>query len=188
MADLSLSSSSDRDSPTPPRSDSPGQVRRLSSKSSESLASHPLLGDTSDEAIPAAETSVDTSLSGPITSPQQQPAPYAVSYKTRQRPTSTTQSSQSSLGVFSQPSQAAAATTTSASATSPLPTSPSNSSSLTTKLQSQNLQASAQAAGLSSDSAGWYILQKLTAAAEKETEKDKALVTALKALRTGKVS
>lgn len=186
MADLSLSSTSDRDSPTPPRSDSPGQVRRLSSKSSESLASHPLLGDTSDEAIPAAETSIDTSLSGSITS--QQPAPYAVSYKTRQRPASTTQSSQSSLSVFSQPSQAAAATTTSASATSPLPASPSNSSSLTTKLQSQNLQASAQAAGLNSDSAGWYILQKLTAAADKENEKDKALVTALKALRTGKVS
>lgn len=137
--------------------------------------------------MPASRTTLDTiaAATEPITS---QPTPYAVTYKTRQRPTSTASLSQSSLGVFSQPSQAAAATTTSASATSPLPTSPSSPSSLTNKLHSQNLQASAQEAGLTSDSAGWHLLQKIVNGAERENEKDKALTTALKALRTGKVS
>lgn len=167
------------------RSSSPRPSSRLSVKSQDSLTSHPLLGDTSDEAIAISEKPVDLPASSPITS---QPAPYAVSYKTRQRPVSSTSFGQSALGVYSQPSQAAAATTTSASAVSPQPTSPGNPSSLTTKLHSQNLQASAQAAELTSDSAGWHILQKLTTAAEKENEKDKALITALKALRTGKVS
>lgn len=185
MADGPTASLRDTDSPSP-RSQSPAPSSKLSSKSHDSLASHPLLGDTAIEAeVPAATTAATTFAADSITS---QPAPYAVSYRTRQRPLSAASLSQPSLGVYSQPSQAAAATTTSASATSPLPTSPGNPSSLTNKLHSQNLQASAQAAGLSSDSSGWHMLQKLVNAAEKENEKDKALITALKALRTGKAS
>jgi hypothetical protein len=157
----------------------------------DSHASHPLLGDgdadvdTSATSIEVADTSATAAAADSITS---QPALYPIAYKTRTRLPSTGALGQSTLSVFSQPSQAAVATTTSASATSPQPSSPSNSTNLTNKLQSQNLQASAQAAGLDSDSAGWLMLQKLMNGAEKETDKDKAVVTALKALRTGKVN
>lgn len=184
MASGTTASLQDADSPSP-RSNSPATSGKLSSKSYESLTSHPLLGDTSDEAIAPSDVSTATT---PATEPiTLQATSYPVTYKTRQRPTSTTPLGQSSLGVFSQPSQAAAATTTSASATSPLSTSLGSPSSLTHKLHSQNLQASAQQAGLSSDSAGWHMLQKIVNAAERENEKDKALITVLKALRTGKV-
>lgn len=177
-------SSMDMNSPSP-GSDSPGSITKSSYKSQESLTSHPLLGDAGDEAnVPVVTSAPRTAAVEPITS---QSTPYAVPYKTRQRPASTASLSQSSLGVFSQPSQAAAATTTSASATSPLPTSPSSPSSLTNKLHTQNLQASVQEAGLTSDSTGWHMLQKILHGADKENEKDKAVTTALKALRTGKV-
>lgn len=180
-------SSRDMDSESP-RSGSPAPSSKLSSKSYESLTSHPLLGehDSETDAVPTtAKLDTAPAATEPITS---QPIPYAVTYRTRQRPVSTASLSQASLGVFSQPSSAAAATTTSASATSPLPTSPSSPSSLTNKLHSQNLQASAQEAGLTVDSAGWHLLQKIVNGAEKENEKDKGLTTALKALRTGKVT
>lgn len=206
------------------RSQSPAPSK-LSSKSYESLTSHPLLdedddldgvheADTSAAAVlshnEAAGAGADTSVTESITSPglsglstsgptsipaapSRSPS-YNVHYKTRQRPpsfgsTAGANHSHGSLAAFSQPSQASVATTTSTSVTSPLPSASSGqSNTLTNKLQSQNLQASAQAAGLSADSAGWLMLQKLVNSAEKEVEKDKSLANAVKALRMGKVS
>ena len=185
-------SSSRSDSPAPSVS-SAVKMRRTSH---ESLAAHPLSSDDNDnESMKPNAGLIGDVLAGPE-SPSAKPtlvkgsSSYAV-YKPRQRPSSVgnAQSVAKSPPPFNPSAQLAVATTSTsltATSTEAVTASPKSPTSVTAKLQLQSLQATAQSAGLSSDSAGWHIVQKLVA--DHDRQREPVWTIAYTALRSGKVA
>lgn len=189
----SSASSSRSSSPARSSLSSAAKMRRTSH---ESLAAHPLSlsGDDDDVNIEAAG---DAASPGPTSaSPSTKPplskgnSSYAV-YKPRQRPVSignpaglAKSPSSSPYSPSSQVAAATASTSLTPASTEAVTASPKSPTSVTAKLQLQSLQATVHAAGLSNESAGWQIIQKLVA--EPHIRKEAGWSTILTALRSGK--
>lgn len=188
-ASSTASASSSRSGSPIPLPSSAVKVRRTSH---DSLAAHPLSSDDND-----AQDSVDAiGLAVGQESPSTKPSlvkgnsSYAV-YKPRQRPVSvgSAPSLAKSPPPYNPTAQLAVATTSTSltpANTEPVTASPKSPRSVTAKLQLQSLQATAQAAGLASDSAGWQIVQKLIA--DHDQQKDPGWTMIYTALRTGKAA
>lgn len=181
-----------------------GTGRPASSRSSTSSSRAvppplpPRLG-SSVSTSPPAPTAPDAAQARPPLVAQGSSS-YAV-YKPRQRPLSTGSANAVTLGAlsksptqtFTQPGQLHASTTSTSLAqanTVSVPASPGSSTAGTasSKLQLQSLQATLQAGGLTHDSIGWHIVQRLLAERHDKASETAAWHIIYGALKSGKAA